>query len=147
MKHIKKLLSRSALFTLFCICILANCYGKISVYSWEKYGSFTPEDSYSYDGKMIAHQLVEKGIGLNHLTKRVFIEIRDSRTGQMLTRFSPARAFDFWGVCWEHDSYNIWIQSGDIGTHCYRYEDGQWKYDDSHPLRPDYIVSKYDKYK
>ena len=145
MKRIKKLISRFALFTLLCTCILANCYGKRPGYSREKYGSFTPEDSYSYDGKMVAHQRIEKGIGVDDLTRRIFIEIRDLRTGQMLARFSPARAWDFWGICWENDSYNIWIQSADIGIQCYRYENGQWKYDDSHPLQPDYIVSKYDK--
>lgn len=147
MRYIKKWLSRIALYILFFTSILANLYGKNLGYSREKYGSFTPEDSYSYDGKLLAHQQIEKGIGVNDLTKRIFIEIRDSKTGALLARFSPARAWDFWGICWENDNYNIWIQSADVGIHCYRYENEHWMYDDSHPVPPDYIVSKYDEYR
>lgn len=63
--------------------------------------------------------------------------------GQLTDSFQPARASDFWGICWEHDTYNIWIQSGDIGVLCYSYEDGKWELDTS-AARPDYVVSKYD---
>lgn len=58
--------------------------------------------------------------------------------------FTPARASDFWGICWETDTYNIWIQSGDIGVICYAYADGNWEVDPT-AIRPDSIVSKYDK--
>lgn len=109
----------------------------------EEYGSFTPEDAYSYDGKLIAHQKVEEGAGV----KSIVVEIKDSVTGELISSFSPARAQDFWGICWENDSYDIWTQSGDIGVYCWRYQDGAWECDDSHPKRPEYIISKYDKSK
>jgi hypothetical protein len=38
----------------------------------------------------------------------------------------------------------LWIQSGDIGIKCYGMADEVWSIDDD-ALRPDYIISKYDK--
>ncbi len=123
------------------ICaILIPSYGGTPSYS-EEYGSFTPEDTYSYDGKLVAHQKVEKDAGV----KNIIVEIKDSQTGELAGSFSPARAWDFWGICWENDSYNIWTQSGDVGVYCWRYQDGVWECDFSHPERPEYIISKYDK--
>ena len=125
------------------ICaILIPSYGGTPSNS-EEYGSFTPEDTYSYDGKLVAHQKVEKGVD----ERNIIVEIKDSQTGELVGSFSPARAWDFWGICWENDSYNIWTQSGDIGVYCWRYQDGVWECDFSHPERPEYIISKYDKYK
>lgn len=125
------------------ICaILIPSFGGTPSYS-EEYCSFTPEDTYSYDGKLVAHQKVEKGANV----KNIIVEIKDSQTGELVGSFSPARAWDFWGICWENDSYNIWTQSGDIGVYCWRYQDGVWECDFSHPERPEYIISKYDKYK
>lgn len=125
------------------ICaILIPSYGGTPSYS-EEYGSFTPEDTYSYDGKLAAHQKVEKDADV----KSIIVEIKDSQSGELVGSFSPARAWDFWGICWENDSYNIWTQSGDIGVYCWRYQDGAWECDFSHPERPEYIISKYDKYK
>lgn len=71
--------------------------------------------------------------------------LSETETDQLVSSFYPARARDFWGICWENDSYNIWTQSGDIGVYCYKYEEMQWKRDES-AQRPDYIISKYDKY-
>ncbi len=123
------------------ICaILLPSFGGTPSYS-EEYCSFTPEDTYSYDGKLVAHQKVEKGANV----KNIIVEIKDSQTGELVGSFSPARAWDFWGICWENDSYNIWTQSGDIGVYCWRYQDGVWECDFSHPERPEYIISKYDK--
>lgn len=111
----------------------------------EEYGSFTPEDTYSYDGKLVAHPRVQKGIGISDLERRIFIDVKDSETGKTVGSFSPARAWDFWGICWENDSYDIWTQSGDIGIYCWRYQDGEWECDYSSPERPEYIISRYDK--
>lgn len=122
--------------------ILIPSFGGTPSYS-EEYCSFTPEDTYSYDGKLVAHQKVEKGVD----ERNIIVEIKDSQTGELVGSFSPARAWDFWGICWENDSYNIWTQSGDIGVYCWRYQDGVWECDFSHPERPEYIISKYDKYK
>lgn len=121
--------------------VLIPSYGGTPSYS-EEYGSFTPEDTYSYDGKLVAHQKVEKSADVR---RNIIVEIKDSQTGELVGSFSPARAWDFWGICWENDSYNIWTQSGDIGVYCWRYQDGVWECDFSHPERPEYIISKYDK--
>ncbi len=101
--------------------------------SW---GSFTPEKTYSYDHKFFAQQTVQNDM--------VVVSIYNSETNELTATFSPARAFDFWGICWEKDTYNIWTQSADIGIYCYMYKDGAWKLDNNANL-PKYIISKYDK--
>ena len=110
------------------------------------YGSFTPEDVRSHDGRLTACQRVEGGFA-DRMTRQVIVEIRDNETGEIVGSFSPARAWDFWGICWERDNYNIWVQSGDTGCHCYRYEDGVWERDWFDTERPDYIISRYDRIK
>lgn len=57
--------------------------------------------------------------------------------------FEPARAADFWGVCWESDTYDIWIQLGDIGVRCYHYDKGKWTVAPN-AVQPEYIFSNYD---
>ena len=74
----------------------------------------------------------------------IAVTVYDAGSGELIDDFSPARASDFWGICWEKDSYNIWTQSADIGTSCYSYQDGKWERSDQAVL-PDYIVSRYDK--
>lgn len=154
MKRNKKSISLIVTVTALCgICMvvyLVKIVNKILIPSYdgapsysEEYGSFTPKDAYSYDGKLVAHQKVEKGTD----ARRIVVEVKDSETGERIGSFSPARAWDFWGICWENDSYNIWTQSGDIGVYCWRYQDGVWECDYSNPERPEYIISKYDKQK
>lgn len=113
---------------------------EVQVDSW---GSFTAEKTYSYDEKYYAIQEVEKiadsGSGVDHIKVCIY----KTETGEKVFEFYTARARDFWGICWESDSYNIWIQSGDVGVYCYRYEDEQWIWDDS-VERPEDIHSKYD---
>ena len=107
----------------------------------EEWGSFTPYEAFSYDEKFYAVQTVKE----TEHTEQVVVSVYLTESDELVFSFSPARAWDFWGICWESDSYNIWIQSGDIGTHCYAYEDDQW-YVDANAVRPDDIVSKYDKH-
>ena len=126
------------------VCIVAEAWlvkNYTPVYDPEDYGSFTPEDTYSYDGKLLAHQKVVKMYNMKYMS----VEITDSETGELVGSFYPARAWDFWGICWENDSYNIWIQSSDIGIYCYRYEDGEWVKDYFNHDIPDYIITRYDK--
>lgn len=100
----------------------------------EKYGSFTVERAYSYDRAYFA-QMIDSG-------DDVMIIIND-RDHNVVCSFTPCRKSDFWGICWENDNYNLWIQSGDIGTVCYSMEGGKWVLNED-AVRPDYIVSKYD---
>lgn len=104
-------------------------------------GSFSSDKTYSYDGKYYAIQNAED---LGGSAREINVSIYETETDTFVFSFYPARAMDFWGICWENDTYNIWTQSADIGIYCYKYENGQWERDDS-AIRPDYIISKYDK--
>ena len=73
----------------------------------------------------------------------VTVTICETMTGKELTSFTPARTFDFWGVCWEKDSYNLWTQSADTGTVGYKYHDGSWTRSNT-LKRPVYIISRWD---
>lgn len=91
------------------------------------YGSFSPDITTSYDGKYFAVQTLDKpeGYGQNYIR----VTIYDSENKSIAESFLTERAFDFWGICWEPDSYNIWIQSSDVGTYCMCFEDGHWSRD------------------
>lgn len=99
----------------------------------EKYGSFTVDMSYSYDNKYSA-KIIDSGDNI-----MILITGSNNETSS----FVPCRKSDFYGICWENDNYNLWVQSGDIGVICYRFEKGKWS-EDPDAVRPDYIVSKYD---
>lgn len=101
---------------------------------WEKFGSFTVERAFSYD-KAYFTTFVDAG-------DSVMIMIEDKNHVPVCS-FTPCRESDFWGVCWENDNYNLWIQSGDIGVVCYSKNGEKWVLN-SEAVRPDYIVSKYD---
>ncbi len=58
--------------------------------------------------------------------RMVKVTVYLTETDEPLDAFYTARARDFWGICWERDSYNIWAQSGDIDVPCFEYRDGKW---------------------
>ena len=100
-------------------------------------GSFAMDRTYSYDHRYYAEQVLilpNDYIGVN-----IFLTETDQRVAALI----PARAFDFFGICWERDTYTFWIQSEDAGIYGYEYEDGQWRRNDT-LARPDYIVDKND---
>ena len=103
-------------------------------YQRKEYGSFTAQRAYSFD-KAYFTTVIDSG-------DNVMITIND-KDHYPVCSFSPCRKSDFWGVCWEKDNYNLWIQSGDVGVVCYSMKDGKWELN-SDAVRPDYIVSKYD---
>ena len=110
----------------------------------EEWGSFTPDDVESFDGKFVAKQVVERlsysdTQSINYVRVNVF----DNESGELADSFYVERARDFWGICWEKDSYNIWTQSADVGIYCYRYENGTWSRDEKME-RPEYIVSRWE---
>ena len=100
-----------------------------------QYGSFTVDKSFSYDEKYYA--LISED------EQMIVITLYSSDDNEVFS-FEPCRKLDFWGICWENDSYNLWIQSGDIGIKCYGMADEVWSINDD-AIRPDYIISKYDK--
>lgn len=125
---------------ILCVLSLCTCAYEVSedlAEDWEeKWGSFTPYKTYSYDNRYYAVQSVDDGA--------IKVSIYDAETDEFIADFMPARSRDFWGICWESDTYNIWTQSADIGVYCYVYQDGQWVRDEN-AERPEDIVSKYDK--
>lgn len=100
-----------------------------------EYGSFTIRKTYSYDEKYYAYMTQHDDM--------IVVNIYSSEDDSEVYTFEPCRKMDFRGICWENDSYNLWVQSGDLGVLCYSMSDEVWTYDDS-AVRPDYIVSKYD---
>jgi hypothetical protein len=127
---------------IFCFLVLSLVFLTGCAYSTykTKQDSFTIGKTYSFDNAFYALQTVEEVDGTNHVTVTVF----SSENDKAVFTFTPARASDFWGICWETDTYNIWIQSGDIGVICYAYADEKWEINPT-AIRPESIVSKYDK--
>ena len=112
--------------------------------AFDSWGSFTPDKTYSYDEKYYAVQEAVEEPYLDSYVSYIEVCIYETETDTPVFSFCPARARDFWGICWENDTYNIWTQSADVGIYCYKYEDLQWVRDES-AVRPEYIISKYDK--
>lgn len=133
------------LFCLFLLLLffLTGCANVIFTVGYEpvteeKWGSFTPDQTYSHDGAYYAVSKVVMEEDLQVINVEIY-----TADGMLVGSFRPVRARDFWGICWEDDSYDIWVQSGDVGLLCYAYTDGEWK-EDPTALRPDNVVSKYD---
>lgn len=102
----------------------------------KKYGSFTVNTAYSHDRRYYTV--------INDTGSDILIKIMNTKGDKKVAAtFSPCRKSDFQGICWEKDTYNLWVQSADIGTVCYSFRDGEWV-EDPGAVRPEYIVSKYD---
>ena len=108
--------------------------------TFEDWGSFRPDKTYSYDRKYYALQEV---LWDDYDGRYISVDVYLSENDSKIYSFVPARARDFWGICWESDTYNIWTQSGDIGVYCYKYENDTWIKDED-AIRPPDVISKYD---
>ncbi|MDO5574858.1 MAG: hypothetical protein Q4G60_12865 [bacterium] len=123
-------------FLIFAVIVCASsCTSKTGA----PQNSFTFDKVYSYDKKYYALQSVEPSEAANMIKVSIYI----SDTDELIFDFVPARARDFWGICWESDTYNIWIQSGDIGVLCYVCQNETWILNEN-AERPKDILSKYD---
>ena len=125
------------LMILYMMTILCFAAAESNVF----WGSFTPEKTYSFDHRYYALQTVENPTRTGSGMIRVTICLTE--TDEAVFSFLPGRSWDFWGICWERDSYNIWTQSADTGCHCWEYLDSCWQQTETLKL-PDYIVSRYD---
>ncbi len=114
--------------------VLCSCHNEYELVQG-KWGSFTTERTESFDGKYYALQ--------RKLESNVKVTVYSSASDAEVFSFVPARARDFYGICWESDSYNIWVQSGDTGVFRYQFQNGEWAKTES-AERPADIVSKYD---
>lgn len=119
---------------LYCFMMLTSCQssGKTDQFL----GSYTPDKTYSYDHNLYAVQTV--------VDQAVIVTVYKAGTNEETGSFSPARSDDFWGICWEKDSYNIWTQSADTGVTCFEYQNGKWVANENLDA-PEYIISKYNK--
>ena len=102
----------------------------------QEWGSFSPNKTTSYDNKYYALQTVNDN-------DYIVVTIYETKIDEEVYSFSPARAYDFWGICWESDTYNIWIQSSDIGDYCYKYDNDTWILDEEAEM-PDYIITRHE---
>lgn len=121
--------------------LLLNAVDVVLPLDPEEMGSFTDQTTISSDGKYRAEHTAKYKSG--ETIRFIRVDIYDNASGELMDSFYPARAFDFWGVCWEEDSHNLWIQSGDIGVVCYASKDGKWVLDEA-AVRPPSVISKYD---
>lgn len=99
------------------------------------HGSFTagiPGRVESHDGKYRAEQSLVRPEG--EKANWVQVTVYDAATKAEVGGFLAQRAFDFLGICWAPDSYDIWISSGDVGAYCMRFDDGAWVEDRNAPL-------------
>lgn len=136
MKNLHKVLA-----LLLCLCLLSACGAADTSTETDRagadadLGSFTLGRAESADGRYYAEANTDE--------PTVRIRIYDSADGKELFSFDSVRRLDYWGLCWETNTNNLWVQSGDVGLVCYAFRDGEWVlYPDA--VRPPEIVSKYD---
>lgn len=134
----RKLFTIIVFIILFVYVIGVTIAGKNFDNEAKNMGSFTFDRASSYDDKYYAVSAKKEG------DDSITVSIYESKNDTPVFSFETVRASDFWGICWESSSYNIWIQSGDIGVVCYSYENNQWKLNEN-AKRPDDIISKYDE--
>lgn len=130
----------AVMIVIFALAGLTGCFSSQSAQP-EYWGSFTNGPVISYDGLYRAEHAATKQDGSN--VSVIQVKVYDNNTNELLDSFIPARAWDFWGICWEEGTHRIWIQSADIGIHCYELQNGNWLLNDSIE-QPDSIVSKWD---
>lgn len=100
----------------------------------------------SFDGRLRVEINGESPMSRDE-SPMIRVDVYDEESSEQLYSFEPVRCWDFWGVCFENDNYNIWIQSGDIGLVCYEYDGEIWRYNPNAVI-PTYILehSRYQKY-
>ena len=101
------------------------------------YGSFNVEEAKSYDNRFTAKCLIGSGM--------VTVQIIDNEKDSIVSSFKPCGKGDFYGVCWENDSYNIWVQAEGARFICYSMKDSRWDWEIKEKARkPDYIKGRHE---
>ena len=106
-----------------------------------EFGSFTYLPSQSSDGRYEAVQSIEKRE--SDPVDMVYVYIRDVQSEETVDVFRAGRMLDFWGICWDRDSHDIWLQSGDVGIFAMCCSDGKWV-EDNAVQRPGWLVSRWE---
>lgn len=103
----------------------------------QMYGSFNVEEAMSYDKKFTAKVLIGSGM--------VTVQIIDNETDAIVSSFKPCGKGEFYGICWENDSYNLWVQTDTSLVICYSMKESKWDWQiNENARKPDYIKGRYD---
>ena len=97
----------------------------------KKYGSFTPDRAYSYDKEYYAETLTTNS---DKVTLQIY-----NKDDIRIAVIHPCRAYNFRGICWEKDNYNLWVQSTVNGCVCYSKKGDEWVENES-AVKPDYMI-------
>ena len=101
------------------------------------YGSFTLDKTYSYDGKYYAIVSSGYGQGVVNITVRSSDDVK-------IASFETVTKY-FYGICWENDSYRLWVQTDTSRFICYSMKESRWDWQIEEGARkPDYIKGRYD---
>lgn len=132
------------------------------------WGSFTLEKTYSFDHRYFVLQTAD----MDAYPQKFRITVYETATGRQVAEFCPTLAAAHQGVCWERDTYNIWIQASFaeypiyqsqkyLGQPddawvllnpeqqipyvvCYQFDGNTWS-ENSDVQCPPYIISKFDQ--
>lgn len=119
---------------LLVVVLFTGCGGPQVV---EDYGSFTMDKAFSYNDEYYAEiTRFKNDEGVNVTVVDIFQASDDIIKHSIVIDTTS----EFWGFCWEKDSYNIWIQTSK-GISCYQKGDFQWELDEN-AVKPDYIIEK-----
>lgn len=98
-----------------------------------EYGSFTCDKTYSFDGKY--YVVINESYG----PFEIDVYSNDGYVNAITSQWFNKNAF--WGVCWENDSYNLWVQTKTGDTMCFSKNGDEWILNED-AVRPDYIICK-----
>lgn len=104
----------------------------------EDYGSFTMDKTYCYDQAYYANTTRFKNDEGEIVT---VVDIFDASDDIIKHSIILDTSSEYWGFCWEEDSYNIWVQTAEDGVTCYKKDTFDWVIDEN-AEKPDYIIEK-----
>ncbi len=103
----------------------------------EDYGSFTTAKTSCYDEVYYAQTTRFKN---DEGVLVTVVDICSAENGAIKYSIITDTSSEFWGFCWEKDSYNIWIQTSK-GLLCYKKAEFEWVLDET-AQKPEYIIEK-----
>lgn len=87
---------------------------------------FTTDMTASFDSKYFAIMGASVEDDKTLAVVNIFSEMGDS-----VYSFTAGNIDNFFGVCWEKDTYNLWILTSDNDAVCYKYADNKWVLDNN----------------
>lgn len=138
-KHCKENVMKKLLcLTIAMLLILTSCKennktSQQASITEKQFEMFTTDMTPSYDNKYFAIMGVKSENDTFLAIINVFSDIGDA-----VFSFTVGNIDNFFGICWERDTYNIWILSADKGMTCYEYNNEEWVLNESASL-PEYM--------